>query len=168
LSGVEPDELISDGEVVAGRLRLVHTPGHDNDAVCWFDTKTKTLISGDSLQGGGTVTQGIAFYMDLCDYENSLSNLMEMGIENIITGHPYTVTGAQAAGRDASAVFLRKCCDITRIYDAYVAASVASGVTDEAIIAKRLIEYTGGKMPDNLFLAMYTVQAHIKLLNNSG
>jgi hydroxyacylglutathione hydrolase len=168
LLGVEPDELISEGEVVAGRLRLVRTPGHDDDAVCWYDINTRSIISGDSLQGNGTVTQGIALYMDLCDYESSLSRLMEMDIENIITAHPYTVTGAEAIGREASVNFLKKCCEISRLYDAFIHASVMAGETDVAVIAKRLIEYTGGKMPDKLFLAMYTVQAHMNLLKNSS
>lgn len=168
LLGIEPDEIIDEGEVVAGRLRLVHTPGHDNDAVCWYDMKTKSIISGDSLQGNGTVTQGIALYMDLCEYESSLSKLMEMDIDNIITAHPYTVTGALAIGKNEVSKYLRKCCDITRLYDAYIGASVKAGEKDAAVIAKRLIEYTGGKLPDKLFLAMYTVEAHMKLINNSS
>lgn len=48
LDGVEADILLEDNEVIGGRLRVIHTPGHDDDAVCWFDEKTGTLISGDS------------------------------------------------------------------------------------------------------------------------
>ena len=64
LRGVEPDRILRDGEALGDRLTVLHTPGHDGDCVCWYDRKTKTAVTGDSLQANGTVTQGIAFYQD--------------------------------------------------------------------------------------------------------
>ena len=55
--GCKTDFILEEGDVIAGRLRLVASPGHDDDCVCFYDIPTKTLISGDSLQGNGTRTQ---------------------------------------------------------------------------------------------------------------
>ena len=59
LQGVAVDIALEDGEVLADRLQLIHTPGHDDDCVCWLDIPTGTLITGDSLQANGTICQGI-------------------------------------------------------------------------------------------------------------
>jgi len=49
LQGVKVDIALEDGDVLANRLKLIHTPGHDDDCVCWLDLPTGTLITGDSL-----------------------------------------------------------------------------------------------------------------------
>lgn len=59
LRGVRADRVLSDGEIIAGRLQMVAIPGHADDCVCWFDLQMKTLITGDSLRGTGTICQGI-------------------------------------------------------------------------------------------------------------
>ena len=90
LRGVEPDRVLRDGEALGDRLTVLHTPGHDGDCVCWYDRKTKTAVTGDSLQANGTVTQGIAFYQDLDAYLGSVAKLRTCDVENIIAGHDYS------------------------------------------------------------------------------
>ena len=109
LRGVQPDFLIEDNELVAGRLRLVHTPGHDDDTVCWFDEETKTLLTGDSLQAGGAPNLGIGFYQDLTAYRDSLLRISEMQIENIIAAHYLVPCGSTAIGKDAVQEYLSVC-----------------------------------------------------------
>ncbi|MDD5728583.1 MAG: MBL fold metallo-hydrolase, partial [Victivallales bacterium] len=153
LQGVEPDILLTDGEVISGRMRLIHTPGHDDDSVCWLDRETGTLISGDSLQGNGTALQGIGFYQALGDYRNSLARLIAAGPENIIAGHPYVPCGDMALGKEKASAYLKKCLYLTELYDIFIAEIKASGISGISDITRRLIAKVGGKEPNYLFLA---------------
>ena len=75
LKGVEPDRLLQEGELLAGRMCVYATPGHDDDCLTWVDTKTGTAFTGDSLQANGTPTQGIGFYRSLPNYRTTLAKL---------------------------------------------------------------------------------------------
>ena len=75
LKGVEPDRLLQEGELLAGRFRVRATPGHDDDCLMWIDTRTNTAFTGDSLQANGTPTQGIGFYRSLPAYRATLATL---------------------------------------------------------------------------------------------
>lgn len=167
LSGVEPDLVLKDGEILAGRLQVIATPGHDTECVCFYDRETKTLITGDSLQGNGTSTQGTALYMDLKAYRGSLKRLKEMEIENIISGHPYLYCGAEAYGKEAVKKYLDQCEEIIEIYRAYIKGQVEKGITDTVTIAEGLIQHMGNIRPKFLFLSLYTVDAHLRELGIS-
>jgi hydroxyacylglutathione hydrolase len=163
LRGVEPDRLLDDGGRVAGRLRLVFTPGHDDDAVCWYDEATQTLISGDSLQGNGTESSGIGFYQDLVTYRTALQRLAGMTIANICAGHPYVPGGAVALGAEEVSAYLKTCFNFTEYYDQLITAAWEAGERDPAVIARQIIKKSGGPVPRYLFLALYTVTAHLKI-----
>ena len=94
LQGVDADLLVDEGEVFDGRLKLIHTPGHDDECVAWFDLPTSTLITGDSVQANGTPAQGIGFYQDLDGYLSSLSKLEALGAETLVAGHDYDGIGS--------------------------------------------------------------------------
>lgn len=161
LRGVEPDRLMRDGERL-GPLTLLHTPGHDTDSCCFLDERTQTLVTGDSLQLNGTVSQGCALLMDAAGYRQTLKRLMRMPIQNIVCGHPYLPLGAEAIGADSTREYLEACmaCDA---HDAgFVEGMLAAGVTDAASIARALIAEIGGKEPEKLFLPLYTVHEYIK------
>lgn len=162
LEGVEENRILNDGEIIAGRLQLITTPGHDDDCVCFYDLKTKTLITGDSLQGNGTASQGTALYMSLPDYRGSLAKLKKMDIHNIVSGHPYLFSGDKAIGKRSAMEYLQKCEQIVDIYDAFIRKELAGGETEIAVIAKQLILYMKNKKPGYLFLPMYTVKTHIE------
>lgn len=161
LLGVKPDLIMKDSDVLAERIQVIATPGHDTECVCFYDLKTKTLITGDSLQGNGTTTQGIALYMDLGAYRESLKRLKEMDIENIVSGHPYLYCGDAAFGKEASKKYLEQCEEIIEIYGAYIRKQVESGITDNITIAKGLIDHMENQHPKFLFLPLYTVDAHL-------
>ncbi len=163
LKGVKVDRIMDDGEVLADSLMLVETPGHDPGCVCWYDLKTKTIITGDSLQGNGTSSQGIGFYKDLNLYRYSLHKLAEMDIENILCGHDYDQIGVFIRGKKAVGEALKKCLSLTLFYQKYVDRMLRSGVTDPGQIAERLIREHGCGMPGYLFMAVYTVCEHIAL-----
>lgn len=165
LEGVQETRVLEEGEVIAGRLKLIATPGHDDDCVCFYDTKTKSLITGDSLQGNGTKSQGTALYMSLSDYRNSLKKLEQMDICNIVSGHPYLYSGDRAIGKAASIAYLERCGKIIDNYDGFIREELKRGETDIAEIAEKLIAYMGNEKPGYLFLPMYTVKTHLEEIN---
>ncbi|HJA91529.1 MAG TPA: MBL fold metallo-hydrolase [Candidatus Eisenbergiella merdipullorum] len=160
LDGVKEDTILEDGSVVAGRLQVVAAPGHDDDCICFLDLASKTLISGDSLQGNGTRTQGTALYMDLGAYRSTLNRLMGMEIKNIISAHPYLFSGESAKGEKECGIYLEKCMEITRLYEEYIRLSLQAGERDTVEIAKGLIDHMGNERPAWLFQPLYTVDAH--------
>ena len=168
LQAVSPDRILKDNEIIAERLMTIYTPGHDDDCVCFYDLKTKTLICGDSLQGNGTATQGIGFYMSLDDYEYSLKKLRNMDISNVILGHDYDGIGGIIIGRDNSHECIEMCSRYVRLYDEFIVSCLKNGHIDMAEIAQLLIKRYGIGMPEKLFMAIYTVDNHIKRAKQKG
>ena len=162
LKGVEPDSLVKEGDLVAGRLRLIHTPGHDDDCVCWYDEKTKTLITGDSLQANGTELQGVGFYQDLCGYRNAIKKLLQLDVENLISGHYYIPCGAVAIGKEKARWYLETCLTLTKTYDILISEFKKQGIVELPDLARDLIKHVGGQMPAFLFLPLFTVREHLK------
>ena len=161
LDGAEPDLLLNDGEKL-GTLILLHTPGHDTDSCSFLEMNTRTLITGDSLQLNGTVSQGCALLMDTGSYERTLQRLLDMDIDNILCGHPYLPLGAEALGKTASRKYLEACAACFHHDAGFVAGMSAAGVTNVPEIAKALIREAGGTEPKFLFLPMYTVTGYLE------
>ena len=164
LKGVTVDKVLSDGEMLGDRLQVIHTPGHDDDCVCWYDVPTRTLITGDSLQANGTICQGIGFYQDLLGYRRALLRLLGMEIETILCGHDYDGIGWQITGRYQVKAALNKCLAYLEQYHTFIAKRYRAGVTDPAAIAVELIDTLGCGRPDKLFMALYTVEQHLMQL----
>lgn len=169
LKGVEPDKVLAEGELLEGRFLALSTPGHDDDCVVWIDTATHTAFTGDSLQGNGTPTQGIGFYRDLRAYRRSMEKLLAYApgrIENIVCGHEYDGVGDVVAGAEAVGRTLRYCIDRIDFYDKVIGecADGAGDLSERAIAATavRVIEQIGCGMPEKLFLAMHTVDEHLR------
>ncbi|MBP5288417.1 MAG: MBL fold metallo-hydrolase [Clostridia bacterium] len=163
LKPVHPDAVLRDGDLVAGRLRLIATPGHDDDSVCWLDEETGVLITGDSIQGNGTICQGIGFYKSLPAYRSTLEKLETFHASAILCGHDYDGIGLYVSGKKEVERALQYCRERVDVYKRFVIEHQAE---DPADIAKALIEKEGCGMPPMLFMALYTVTEHLKELNN--
>ncbi len=168
LKGVPVDRVLEDGEVVAGRLQVIHTPGHDDDCVCWYDIPTKTLITGDSLQGNGTPAQGVGFYKNLEQYLSSLQKLQQLPIDHIICGHDYDGIGWNISGAEEVRKALQLCYESTRQYHDFILRQNQAGIEDPVEIALALIRTHGCAMPDKLFLALYTVTQHLEKIKHTN
>ena len=72
-----------------GDLLIVHTPGHDSDSISLLDEKTGILFSGDSLQGRGTASSGVAFYQNREEYLYTLDTVEKLPVKKILAGHPF-------------------------------------------------------------------------------
>lgn len=161
LKGVEPDVFLKDGDIVGGRLRMVHTPGHDTDCVTWYDEITKTAITGDSLQANGTELQGTGLYIDVEMYRNSVKRLLDMDIENVIAGHDYLPVGSVALGKEKARWYLESCLTLIDTYQILVDEFLRRGIKDLPEVALQLIKHVGGRIPQFIFLPMFTTRAHI-------
>jgi len=159
LDGVEPDLLLDDGTMI-GPLRTIHTPGHDTDACCFLDTRSDTLITGDSLQLNGTISQGCALLFDPERYLDSLHRLLDLPVQNIVCGHPYLPLGEIALGAEAVHRFLATCIGCYEHDRGFVAGMARAGVTDPHTVAHALVEEIGGVAPAKMFLPMHTVAAY--------
>ena len=160
LKGVETDLILKDGESIDG-LMLIETSGHDNDSVCFFETESGTLVTGDSLQQNGTDTQGMALYMYLDDYVNSIRKLQTLDLKKIVCGHPFNPLGAIADGESACREYLKECLALVGKYDDFI-RSFYSRRQEIHACARALIRTLHGKEPEHLFLALYTVSEHLK------
>jgi len=159
LDGVAPDLLLTDGDMV-GPLRVIHTPGHDTDACCYLDERTGTLITGDSLQLNGTISQGCALLFDPARYLDSLHRLLALPVRTIICGHPYLPLGEVAIGEEAARQFLATCIGCYEHDRGFVAGMAAAGITDPHTVARALVAAVDGVEPQKLFLPMHTVAAY--------
>lgn len=164
LQGVPVSRVLRDGEVF-GSLQLIHTPGHDDDCLCWYHIPTKTVITGDSLQANGTICQGIGFYQDLTGYEQGLHRLQEMDIENILCGHDYDGIGWYIQGRKAVKEALEKCLSYVTAYHSYIKSCTHLDPPD---IARVLIRDLGCGEPERLFMALYTVREHLNRIKEEN
>ena len=162
LTGAESDVLLQDGQCLTPFLRLLHTPGHDTDSVCWLDERTNTLIAGDSLQLNGTVSQGTALVMDLPGYLQSLKKLKELPVDCILTGHDFLPLGPEAEGHGAVREYLDACEQYLADYGAFLESAWQAGDHDPASLTQKLIRHMGCVMPEYLFLPLYTVSEILK------
>jgi glyoxylase-like metal-dependent hydrolase (beta-lactamase superfamily II) len=78
----EGDEIPYDG----GRLRVVHTPGHESGHCCFYEPELRDLLTGDHILGRGTTVipppDG-----DMADYIHSLERLLDLKIRRLLPGH---------------------------------------------------------------------------------
>lgn len=82
-------EFVSDGEVIdlGGRaLKIIYTPGHTHGSISIYDRKTKSMFTGDNVQGRETALREWNS-SGLEEYVNSLTKLKQYDIEMIYGGH---------------------------------------------------------------------------------
>ena len=129
--------------------------------MCFYDTVTKTVICGDSLQANGTVSQGIGLYMELTPYSESIERISALNAENLLLGHSYDPIGDIAIGGSEVVKCLDICRDAVKTYDRIVRECNEKGM-DAVETAKELTRKVNAYLPDFLFLPLYTVTAHIR------
>ena len=103
-------ELVDDN-LIFGCLKAISLPGHTNDSYGFYDTSSKTLLSGDCLQ-----LDGVEKYRNgICDFDlylDSINKLKCMGIKRIVAAHEYDPLGSVAVGTSAVEYYLDKCISI--------------------------------------------------------
>ena len=107
-TGLKNQIILEDNERILGDLVTVFLPGHTENSVGFFDTATKTLLSGDCLQleGIGKYKNNVA---NLNLYEKSILKLKNMDIKCIVAAHEFEPLGSIAEGELAVEKYLDYC-----------------------------------------------------------
>ncbi len=91
-------EPLQDGEVIqvgGARIRVLHTPGHASDHLCFLLEGAASLFAGDNILGEGTAVIAPPDG-DMADYLSSLRRLRELHVDRIYPGHWRPLDGGRA------------------------------------------------------------------------
>lgn len=97
-----------DGEVVLGHFKLIALKGHSDDGMAILDTKTNSLVSGDTLQVWG-VDRWKTYFTDYELYIETIEKVRALDVDTIIAAHEYEPCGYIAEGKKSVAVYLDEC-----------------------------------------------------------
>lgn len=102
---------LEDNKILFGSLKGIHLPGHTDHTFGFFDTATKTLLSGDCLQldGVGKYRNGIQNFEQ---YAASVNRLKQMDIDRIVAAHEFDPLGSLAEGKQGIMDYLNACIRI--------------------------------------------------------
>ncbi|WP_166266931.1 MBL fold metallo-hydrolase [Marinobacter caseinilyticus] len=94
----QASKALRDGDTVttgAGTLRVIHTPGHASNHLCYLLESQKILFSGDHIMQGSTVVINPPDG-DMTAYLASLHRLLQHDIDYIAPGHGFLMAHAHA------------------------------------------------------------------------
>ncbi len=102
---------VSDGTTLFdGKVKCVTLRGHAAEACGWLDTRSKTIMTGDSIQFYGAGQYGCQLYGGLTHYEASMAKLKTMAtngeVENIIISHRYVPVSSVSVGKANSVEYM--------------------------------------------------------------
>lgn len=92
------DQELADQQVIdcgPDQLRVIHTPGHRFDHVCFLLERTRILFAGDLVAGVGTVVI-IPPEGSINEYLRSLRRLLALDLALILPGHGPFISAPQA------------------------------------------------------------------------
>jgi glyoxylase-like metal-dependent hydrolase (beta-lactamase superfamily II) len=92
---VRVDRSVHDGDVVAGpgfRLRVLHTPGHAPNHLCFLLEEDAMLFTGDTVLGGMFSVVSPSTGGDMADYLATLDRLRRHRLRAIAPGHGDVIT----------------------------------------------------------------------------
>jgi glyoxylase-like metal-dependent hydrolase (beta-lactamase superfamily II)/8-oxo-dGTP pyrophosphatase MutT (NUDIX family) len=152
-------EALSDGEelTVGGtHLRVIHTPGHARDHVCFYSEPTASLFSGDNILGEGTAViappEG-----DMRTYLRSLELLSELHIERIYPGHFRALDGGNA--------IIARYMEHRLTRHRSLLAALRDGPAEIPALVERI--YTD-VAPELHSIATHSVRAHLEMAEQDG
>ena len=106
-----PQRELQDGERLAAggdcTLRVVHTPGHASNHLCFLLEEEKTLFTGDHVMQGSTVVINPPDG-DMGAYLDALNSLLELELDWLAPGHGFLVAPPQDTLRGLIAHRLRR------------------------------------------------------------
>ncbi|MFG5410376.1 MBL fold metallo-hydrolase [Piscinibacter sakaiensis] len=102
--GFVPDETLDGGERLAlgegTTLRVLHTPGHASNHLCYLLEEEKLLFTGDHLMQGSSVVINPPDG-DMTAYFRSLEQLLEVDLDWLAPGHGFLIDEPHAEVRKA-------------------------------------------------------------------
>ena len=85
-----PWVALADGDQISvgnGYVRVIHTPGHSPDHICFFDEETRTLFCGDLLIKGASVVIPVSRGGSLTAYLRSLDLIRALEPTRVLPAH---------------------------------------------------------------------------------
>lgn len=83
LHGLEGNEKI---ELGGRSIQLIHTPGHTAGSICAYDSKTRIMLTGDTLSRRVFLFTAVP-PIPFVTYRKSLEKLFEFDIKGLLPGH---------------------------------------------------------------------------------
>ena len=155
------DQEMRDGSLFSlegDTLRVLHTPGHRFDHLCFLLEGERTLFAGD-LISGITTNVIIPPEGDMFDYLKSLKRLQSIDIAKAVPGHGPEVADPQARLTEYIVHRLQR---EQQIIDALGVLPV--GITIPALVTSIYVDVDPRLHP----VAAWTVEAHLLKLEREG
>ena len=150
---------LGDGDAVTvggGTLRVLHTPGHASDHVCFLLEGAATLFAGDNILGEGTAVIAPPDG-DMRAYMSSLDRLRTLHVDRIFPGHFRPLDGG------------------TTVIDSYIAhrkereARIVAALSEGAATVEEVVAIAYADTPSTLHpIARYSALAHLEMLADDG
>ena len=80
----DPQDTVDAGDT---RLRVLHTPGHAPDHLCFFDEETRDMYCGDLVRMGGSIVIPASKGGNLRQYLDSLQAVRALAPARLLPGH---------------------------------------------------------------------------------
>jgi glyoxylase-like metal-dependent hydrolase (beta-lactamase superfamily II) len=160
-SGFQPDHVLGHGDRLslgAGvTLRVIHTPGHASNHLCYLLEEEKLLFTGDHLMQGTTVVINPPDG-HMATYLASLRRLLDEDLEWLAPGHGFLIDQPHAVVHKTIAHRLAR--------EARVLSAVQShGPADEAALLA--VVYADTPKPLHA-VALRSLRAHLHKLQDDG
>ncbi|MBL8349401.1 MAG: MBL fold metallo-hydrolase [Burkholderiaceae bacterium] len=163
-TGFQPDHVLGDGDVLklgeGVRLRVVHTPGHASNHLCYLLEEEKLLFTGDHLMQGSTVVINPPDG-DMAVYLRSLEKLLAEDLDWLAPGHGFLIDEPHAVVHKTIAHRLGR--------EAKVLAALQSLAADAPVDEEALLARVYADTPKHLHaVALRSLRAHLLKLRDDG
>ena len=151
---------IADGELVDagdGALRVVHTPGHAPDHLCFYDESSGILFSADLVVPGSSVVIPASRGGSLSQYLASLRRVLALAPARMLPAHGGAI--------EDPAAILNQYLEHRQRREDQIVAALCDGVRREEAIVDRLYESLDPRLRR---LALESVVAHLIKLREDG
>ena len=157
----QPDQVLADGERLqlgeGVTLRVIHTPGHASNHLCYLLEEEQLLFTGDHLMQGSTVVINPPDG-DMAVYLASLKRLLDIPLQWMAPGHGFLIDEPHQVVHKTIAHRLAR--------EAKVLAAVqAQGPADEQALLATVYADTPPKLHA---MALRSLRAHLLKLHGDG
>ncbi|MAG35774.1 MAG: hypothetical protein CL878_05960 [Dehalococcoidia bacterium] len=168
----QPDRTLKTGELIelgAATYEVLSLAGHTSGSLGLWDPNARVLFCGDALQGDGSTSAGLAFYLDPDAYLASVEQALLLPIEHLCTAHPYLpATASHIHGAAKVRAFLECSRDFALTFGGEIVDTLqAAGQPQTATkIATAACARRG--LPTSNFMADRVTTAHLERLEAQG
>jgi len=160
----QPTHVLGDGDVLklgdGVTLRVIHTPGHASNHLCYLLEEEKLLFTGDHLMQGSTVVINPPDG-DMAVYLASLEKLLFIDLEWLAPGHGFLIDAPHAVVRKTIAHRLGR--------EAKVLAALQALAGNAPVHEEALLDRVYADTPKHLHaVALRSLRAHLLKLHDEG